>query len=458
MKSFTLKVMTKNTRCLLMSFFCLWGLSVGIVWADDTTDSVIAQAQKAYEKEKFQEAVDVLKPIIQKAPVPVHATRLHLLALARLGEIPDALDAYEAMVKSSKREDEGLLRQMAIASILPRRTDMREQIRGAAYTALKEINSDEVIPYLEDGLTDGSGMLRTLVAEALAKRKAGRQSKGFRNALKDEAGLVRAAVLIGLGRTGEDGLTSLIAESLQDEQALVQIAAARALYELGHKKYWARIEQGAQSREGYERGAAIRAFGELGDKRAIPILEKTATDAQPSIRAAALISLGKLTLPETLPTLKAAVFDPIPAVRSVAALSLGYFAPHEVLATLRRSLADTNPGVRAASVASLLRVGAPFSVVEGAVHQLLQDSNPAIRSGIAKALGNGKGSKVIGTLMIILNDPLPRPRIVAVRSLGRIQERTLLPVLKRTLRDSDAAVRVTAAAAIVRLLDAKIGT
>jgi HEAT repeat protein len=458
MKSFTLKVMTKNTRCLLMSFFCLWGLSVGVVWADDTTDSVIAQAQKAYEEEKFQEAVDVLKPILKKPPVPLGATRLHLLALARLGEIPDALDAYEAMVKSSKREDEGLLRQMVIASILPRRTDMREQIRGAAYTALKEIGSDEVIPYLEDGLTDGSGMLRALVAEALAKRKAGQQSKRFRNALKDEAGLVRAAVLIGLGRTGEAGLTSLVVKSLQDEQALVQIAAARALYELGHKKYWTRIEQGAQSQEGYERGAAIRAFGELGDKRAIPILEKTATDAQPSIRAAALISLGKLTLPETLPTLKAAVFDPIPAVRSVAALSLGYFAPHEVLATLRRALADTNPGVRAASVASLLRVGAPFSVVEGAVHQLLQDSNPAIRSGIAKALGNGKGSKVIGTLMIILNDPLPRPRIVAVRSLGRIQERTLLPVLKRTLRDSDAAVRVTAAAAIVRLLDAKIGT
>jgi HEAT repeat protein len=441
-----------------MGLVCLWVLLPEVAYSDETTDSIIEKSQKAYEQGKFQETVDSLKPVLKKTPVPFAVTRLHILALARLGETPAALDAYEALGKSSKREDEGLLRQMAIASILPRCTDMREQIRGAAYTALKEIGSDEVIPYLEDGLTDGSGMLRALVAEALAKRKAGQQSKRFRNALKDEAGLVRAAVLIGLGRTGEAGLTSLVVKSLQDEQALVQIAAARALYELGHKKYWTRIEQGAQSQEGYERGAAIRAFGELGDKRAIPILEKTATDAQPSIRAAALISLGKLTLPETLPTLKAAVFDPIPAVRSVAALSLGYFDPHEVLATLRRALADTNPGVRAASVASLLRVGAPFSVVEGAVHQLLQDSNPAIRSGIAKALGNGKGSKVIGTLMIILNDPLPRPRIVAVRSLGRMQERTLLPVLKRTLRDSDAAVRVTAAAAIVRLLDGKIGT
>jgi tetratricopeptide (TPR) repeat protein len=121
-----------------MSALCLWSLSAGIVWADDLTDAAMAQAQQAYEEEKFQETVDMLKPVLQKAPVPLHAIRLNLLALARLGEAPKALDAYEEMVKTSKREDEGLLRQMAIASILPRRTDMREQIRGAAYTALKE--------------------------------------------------------------------------------------------------------------------------------------------------------------------------------------------------------------------------------------------------------------------------------------------------------------------------------
>jgi HEAT repeat protein len=37
-------------------------------------------------------------------------------------------------------------------------------------------------------------------------------------------------------------------------------------------------------------------------------------------------------------------------------------------------------------------------------------------------------------------------------------EHELLPILKRTLRDTDDAVRVTAAAAIVKVLDAKIGT
>ena len=458
MEKWWLNMKIKKIQYVFLGLFFLWVCSFGNVWADDAMDAVMADAQQAYEHEKFQEAVEMLEPILKKAPVPSGVARLHLLALARLGETPKALDAYEEMVKATEREDEGLLRQLALASILPRRTDMREQIRGAAYTALKEIGSEEVVPYLEDGLTDGSGMLRALVAETLGRRKAGQQSTKFLNALEDGAGLVRAAVLIGLGRLGDAGQIPLVEKSLKDEQALVQIAAARALYTMGEIRYWARIKEGAESREGYERGAAIRAFGELQDKRALPILEETARDKQPSIRAAALVSLGKLALPESLPTIKAAVFDRIPAVRSVAALSLGYFEQHEVLPTLKRALVDANPGVKAAAVASLLKVGSPFTLVENGVHQLLQDTNPAIRSGAAKALGNGKGPKVIGTLTIILNDPLPRPRIAAVRSLGRIQEHTLLPILKRTLRDSDAAVRVTAAAAIVMLLDAKIGT
>ena len=81
-----------------MSALCLWGLSAGIVWADDPTDAAMAQAQQAYEEEKFQETVDVLKSILKKAPVPLHAIRLNLLALARLGEAPKALDANEEMV------------------------------------------------------------------------------------------------------------------------------------------------------------------------------------------------------------------------------------------------------------------------------------------------------------------------------------------------------------------------
>jgi HEAT repeat protein len=124
---------------------------------------------------------------------------------------------------------------------------------------------------------------------------------------------------------------------------------------------------------------------------------------------------------------------------------------------LTKALLDKDPGVQASACASLLRVGAPFSVVEATLHPLLQDQNPALRSIAVKALGNGKGAKVVATLKLMLNDPIPGPRIVAVRALGRIGGHDLLPILRRTLRDTDDAVRVTAAAAVVKILDAKIG-
>ena len=60
---------------------------------------------------------------------------------------------------------------------------------------------------------------------------------------------------------------------------------------------------------------------------------------------------------------------------------------------------------------------------------------------------------VVGPLSILLTDPVPRPRITAARSLGRVGGRELLPLLKEALQDQDDAVRVTAAAAIVKILD-----
>lgn len=451
------------TKTFLKKMICLFvliasGLFPVMVLGDVSKDTTLEQANKAFSKGDFQKVVKLVEPVLQKANVSVHIHRLHILALARMGKSPEAMDSYEKFVQSMKREDESLLRQTAIAVVLSMRADMRVQMRGAAYTALKEIDSDEMVGFLEEGLTDGSGMIRALVAEALGKRKAGQRSERLRQALKDSAGLVRATAVKSIGKSGDQKVIPLIEESLQDEQVLVQIAAAQVLYQLGKKQLWARLEQAAKGEEGYERGGAIRAFGAIKDRRALPLLEKTARDTQPSIRAAAIGSLGKLQAPESLPTLKAALFDPVPGVRNKAAFSMGYYESHQVLAPLTKALLDTDPGVQAAASASLLRVGVPFSVVEGTLHKLLQDQNPALRSIAVKALGNGKGGKVIATLKLMLNDPIPRPRIVAVRSLGRMGEHELLPILKRTLRDTDDAVRVTAAAAIVKVLDAKIGT
>ena len=423
------------------------------LWAaDPVAKPEVAKVQQAYASSKFQEALDLLSGLSKEQQTSLSVQRLKVLSLARLGKTTESLEAYEHVVKTSGRENEPLLRELAIASILPFRADMRTQIRGAAYTALKEMHAEDVVPFLEEGLGDESGMIRALVAEGLAGLESGRKSKRFRQALKDKAGLVRATVLKGLGRSVDRATGDLIRPFLKDEQVIVQVAAAGAMVKLGHPEFWERIKKSAQQDEGYERGAAYRVLGELGDARAIEILQQGLKDRQPSIRGAAAASLGKLQVAEAVPVLMAALREKSPVVRSIATVSLGKLKVEKAIPALTKGLQDSNPGVQAASVAALLHLGSPFGLVANTVRELIPNKNPGIRSGIAKALENGRGRDVVGTLFLLLNDPVPKPRISAARSLGRILSRDTLPRLKRALRDKDEAVRATVAASIVRVL------
>ncbi len=445
----------KSVSHIVILFVCVlaWPqYGQGLFAADVSVNNDLSQVQRAYGNSKFQEVLDQVAKLGKEEQRSNSVQRLKVLSLARLGKTKESIEAYDQVVKLTGRENEPLLRELAIAVILPFRADMREQIRGAAYTALKEIHSEDMVPLLEEGLGDGSGMIRALVAEGLAGLQTGQKSQRFRQVLKDKAGLVRANVLKGLGRSGDRSTRDLIRPLLEDEQVIVQVAAAGAMIKLGYQEFWKNIEKSAEKNEGYERGAAYRMLGELGDVRAIEILEKGLRDRQPSIRGAAAASLGKILRPEAVPYLLSALMDKSPAVRSIATVGLGKQKAEKAIPVLTNGLNDPNPGVRAASVAALLHLGNPFSLVAQTVSELMPDKNPGIRSAIAKALENGHGRDAIGTLFLLLKDPVPKPRITAARSLGRIGDRQILPRLKQALRDQDEAVRATVAAAIVRIL------
>jgi HEAT repeat protein len=49
-------------------------------------------------------------------------------------------------------------------------------------------------------------------------------------------------------------------------------------------------------------------------------------------------------------------------------------------------------------------------------------------------------------------DPLPGPKIVAIRSLGHIGDRGILPDLKEALHDQNEAVRATAGGALLHVM------
>ena len=81
--------------------------------------------------------------------------------------------------RALKQDESPLLREVALGFIVIMVKDMREQMRGAAYTALKEVDSDDIIPYFEDGLSDGSGPVRASPSKGSADPRWGGNQRNY---------------------------------------------------------------------------------------------------------------------------------------------------------------------------------------------------------------------------------------------------------------------------------------
>jgi len=430
-----------------------WAL-VGL-WPVPVMAGSVKEAQAAFDKKQYQEALDLLEQVMKEHGSQPEMRRLKVRSLIFLGKPKDALVEYERHEQELKQEDRPLLKDVSFGFIYALVKDMREQMRGAAYTALKDVDSPETIPALEDGLSDGSGLVRALAAEALGKLDAGRRSPRLRNALEDQASLVKATVIKVLGKSNDRSIIPLLEKALKDDQPAVRLAAAGALYHAGQADMWDRIQQATAAPNPEERATALRMVGDLKDARGLSILLEAMTSPQPSVRGAAASALGDLGKVQGIPALEKALDDKVPAVKTSAAISLGELGVRESLTALRKSLGDQNPVVKAAVVSALLRVEEPFESVGGALYALAQNNDPGTRSAAGKAAGRAHGPNTpaaVEFLAGLLKDPIPRPRIAAARALGQIGGLEVLPILKAALHDEDDAVRATVGAAIVRIM------
>jgi HEAT repeat protein len=408
-----------------------------------------------YDQKEYQKVLDGLSALSQDAQVLPDVRRLKARTLVKLGKPQEALAEYDKLETGLGQDDVPLLRQVALGFILVLLKDMREQMRGAAYTALKEIDSDEVVPYFEDGLSDGSGPVRVLAVEGLARSDAGRKSKKLRHALEDQAGVVKARAVKALGKSGDRSVLPLIERATKDELATVRIAAWGALIRLGRTEAWEDLRKAGEAVNPEDRAEALRMMADLNDQRAVPLMHSLLNYNQPSVRAAAARGLGHLHKREAREDIEKLLEDPVGPVRESAAAALAELGAKESVVPLTRKLSDGAFTVRAAAGAALLQLSQPFDSVGPTMLALAQQNDPAARSSAALALGKATKTNREGAIAVLTGlatDPLPGPRIVALRSLGRIGDPSVVPDLKAGLHDQNEAAKATAAGALLHIL------
>jgi HEAT repeat protein len=459
------------SKLIMRRLLCRWSLlaAVAIAWfyllsgADQLllaagNSSVPKDAQEAFDKQQYEQVIEQLAKLEKEQSVAPDVRRLKIRSFLKLGNPKDAFGEYDKLELALKQDEIPLLREVALGFIIILVKDMREQMRGAAYTALKEVDSDYVVPYFEDGLSDGSGPVRALAVEGLGRSEAGRKSTKLRAAIEDQAGLVRARVVKALGRTGDPGTLSLVEPATKDELATVRIAAYGALIRLGKKEAWTQLQQATESLNPEDRADAIRTIAELKDQRGAPVMMEALTYKQPSVRGAAARGLGHLGHKEARGQIEQLLKDPVPAVRESAVGGLAELGGLESIPALNRALSDGNFTVRASAIAALLQLGQPYSTVAATAQSLAQQNDMAMRASVAYALGKATKANAPGAISLLTSltaDPLPGPKIVALRSLGHVGDRELVPLMKEALHDTNDAVRATAAGALLHLLQQK---
>jgi len=414
--------------------------------------------QGLYDKKEYAKVIEELAKLSKEASAAPDIRRLRTRALLKLGNPKEALEEYDKLVLSLKQDDIPLLRDVALGFIVVMLKDMREQMRGAAYTALKEVDSDEIVSYFEDGLSDGSGPVRVLAVEGLGRSDAGRRSPKLRAALEDQAGLVKARAVKVLGRSGDPAVIPLVEAASKDELNIVRIAAYGALLRLGRQDAWEPLRRAGEAANPEDRAETIRVMADLKDQRAAQLMMELLAYKQPSVRGAAARGLGQLGKQAAREKIEALLSDPIPAVRESAAAGLADLGGAESVPALVRALKDGTFTVRAAAAAALLQLGQPFEVVATTLRALAQQNDTGARASAAHALGKATKTNAAGAISLLgslVADPLPGPKIVAIRSLGHIGDRSLVPLMKESLHDQNEAVRSTAGGALLHLLDAK---
>lgn len=435
------------------TWFYLWGGGDGSLLA--ASSRVPEEIQTAYDSKQYQQVIDEVSKLSAEYRAVPDVRRIAIRSLLKLGNPKDALGEYDQLEATLMQDDPALLHEVALGFIVVLLKDMREQMRGAAYTALKEIDSEEAIPYFEDGLSDGSGPVRVLAVEGLGRSEAGRKSKKLRTALDDQAGIVKARAVKALGRTGDRSVIPLIEPATKDEMATVRVAAFGAMVRLGRKEMWESLQQAAQAANPEDRTEALRVMVDLKDQRAVPLMIELLTYSQPSVRGTAARGLGQLGRKEARVQIEQLLKDPVPAVRESAATSLAELGGKESIPSLTKALNDGNVTVRAATIAALLQLGEPFHAIAPTALALTQQNDTAARASVAHALGKAtkaNAKEAVALLMSLTVDPLPGPKIVALRSLGHIGDRDILPNLKEALHDTNDAVRATAGGGIIHLL------
>jgi HEAT repeat protein len=240
------------------------------------------------------------------------------------------------------------------------------------------------------------------------------------------------------------------------------------------QKAWDILQTGAEEKSAERRADAIPALGLLPhDNRAREMAESAIDDGSPEVRAAAAKALGDMLSRASIRKLTETLSDPDPAVVLAAAhslLTLRDFAPaYDVYYAVLTGQRKASEGVVASErkvlqnpkkLAELcVETGLGFVPLAGmgvsAVKMLTKNDSSNVRAAAARILAKDPDPQSRDALVEALSDRSWVVRRAAVEAIAARGDPHLLAVVEPCMDDANDAVQYAAAAAVIRLSEAR---
>ncbi|AFY71432.1 PBS lyase HEAT domain protein repeat-containing protein [Thalassoporum mexicanum PCC 7367] len=194
--------------------------------------------------------------------------------------------------------------------------------------------------------------------------------------------------------------------------------------------------------------SAARALSR-GNLPAVSPLVDALKNGNDLVKMHAAHSLGKINSPLAVPALIKALDNQVKAIRLESAWALGQIRSPLAANALAARLTDTDISVQSQSAQALKSIGAPAMP---ALVNMLNNEASNTRSVAVRTLGQMGIEEVIPVLVEVLrNDSFPYVRCDAATALGEIGSYDAVFHLAQTLKDSDRAVRNSAARALRKI-------